>query len=255
MPVDPFTLMTIASSISGKGGEGEGGGIDKAMGSGIGTGIGVGQVIAGAIQRRKAKKLFPDLEDTQQVNMQQDFIRRANNAMTGTGVSNQMRDLLQTRAGAVSALGRTGDLSQYGQLARIESQKANDLLAQGQQTELAYRGLAKQTLDDIVKRRFDLNAAKYAEMKARAERNTQSGYQNMFAGLMRMAGGESEDVVIQPETTMTGNSSVGGVASANKSGVAPAKKSSVGGVAPANKIGGYDPFKLNEEGMIEIPEK
>lgn len=207
--MDPITTGMVAGELVGSpggniltfGGGGEGSSPGGLSNKAIGTGIGAAQVIAGAIQRRKAKKLFPDLEDAQQVNMQQELERRANNAMTGAAVSNQMRDLMQSRAGAVRALGKTGDLSQYGQLARIESQKANDLLAQGQQTELQYRSLAKQALDDIVKRRLDLNSAKYAEMKARAERNTQAGYQNMFAGLMSNGGSEDNGGQVAPVAT------------------------------------------------------
>lgn len=214
--MDPITMMAISTAVSGlvgglskkKGGGGEesggggGGGGTTAPTSaptggnimpgganpGMAAGMGIAQLVQGGIQRKKAERLQPTLEDPQQVLAMQEYERRANNAMTGAGVSNSMRNLKQSQAGAYRALARSGNVGQYGALSRNLAQEQNELLAQGQQTEMGYRKMFDTMLNTVADRRLRLQSKKADAMSLRAESNIAGGTQNTMAGLAMMGG-------------------------------------------------------------------
>jgi hypothetical protein len=153
---------------------------------GMATGLGIGQLVQGHMQRKKADRAEPTLEDPQQVLAMQEYQRRANNAMTGAGVSSAQRDLQQSRAGAYRALAQSGNVGQYGALSRNLAQEQNQLLAQGQQTEMGYRGMFDKMLNTVADRRLRLQSKKADMLRQRSEANIAGGTQNALAGIASM---------------------------------------------------------------------
>lgn len=200
MLVSTLAPMVLNKVMGGKGGGGEGGTTAPAgaptggnimpsgANPGMAAGMGIAQLVQGGIQRKKADRLQPTLEDPQQVLAMQEYERRANNAMTGAGVSNSMRNLKQSQAGAYRALARSGNVGQYGALSRNLAQEQNELLAQGQQTEMGYRKMFDTMLNTVADRRLRLQSKKADAMSLRAESNIAGGTQNAMAGLAMMGG-------------------------------------------------------------------
>lgn len=197
--MDPMTIMMLGQAAGGllggkggKGGGGGGGGLGQSIGSMNAMPLATGglQLLQGHLQRRRAEKLQPALEDTQQVTAMQEYQRRANNAMTGANVSNQMRALQQLQGAGINALARGGNINQASGLQRLQSQAMNDLLAQGQQTEMGYRQMFDEALKGVAERRLRLQTKKADAMVQRAEANIGAGTKNIMAGLG--LGGEPE---------------------------------------------------------------
>lgn len=159
------------------------------------TGLGLGQLVQGHMQRKKAERAEPTLEDPQQVLAMQEYQRRANNAMTGAGVSAAQRNLQQSRAGAYRALAQSGNVGQYGALSRGLAQEQNQLLAQGQETEMGYRGMFDKMLNTVADRRLRLQSKKADMLRQRSEANIAGGTQNALAGIASMGklGGGGEE--------------------------------------------------------------
>lgn len=160
-------------------------------GSVLPTAVGSAQLILGNIQRAKAKKLQPGMEDPMQVTAMQEYQRRANNAMTGANISNQMRDLAQMQGAGIKALSRGGNINQFGQVSRMQSKALNDILAQGQAQEQSYRNMFNQALENVADRRLRLQTRAADAMSLRSEKNIAAGTQGIMAGLTKMGGGKS----------------------------------------------------------------
>lgn len=179
-----MTMMMLGQVAGGKGG---GGGM---QGAGMPMAIGGAQLLMGHIQRAKAKKMQPGQEDATQVTAMQEYQRRANNAMTGANISNQMRDLSQMQGAGIKALSRGGNLNQYARLGRIQSNALNDILAQGQEQEMGYRTMFNDMLKTVAERRMRVQSKAADAMSMRSEKNVAAGTQGIMAGLAKMGGGE-----------------------------------------------------------------
>ena len=184
----PALLMKMLPMMMGQGGQGGGGGM---QGAGLPLATGGAQLIMGHIQRAKAKKMQPGLEDPMQVTAMQEYQRRANNAMTGANISNQMRDLAQMQGAGIRALSRGGNINQFGQVSRMQSKALNDILAQGQAQEQSYRNMFNQALENVADRRLRLQTRAADAMSLRSEKNIAAGTQGIMAGLTKMGGGQS----------------------------------------------------------------
>ena len=215
MPV-PAIIMKMLPMMMGQsggqsGGQGGGGGM---QGAGMPLAIGGTQLIQGHIQRAKAKKMQPSQEDAQQVTAMQEYQRRANNAMTGANISNQMRDLAQMQGAGIKALGRGGNLNQYAQLGRIQGNALNNILAQGQEQENTYRTMFNTMLENVAERRMRVQSKAADAMSMRAEKNIAAGTQGVMAGLTKLSGGGGGN----KDTSTVGASGVpGGIGPENMS--------------------------------------
>ena len=169
------------------GGGGGGGGVGGAP-----LGVAAAQLIMGHIQRAKAKKMQPGLEDPMQVTAMQEYQRRANNAMTGANISNQMRDLAQMQGAGIRALSRGGNINQFGQVSRMQSKALNDILAQGQAQEQSYRDMFNKQLENVADRRLRLQTRAADAMSLRSEKNIAAGTQGIMAGLAKMGKKDSD---------------------------------------------------------------
>ena len=171
-------------------------------GAALPTSVGATQLILGNIQRAKAKKMQPGQEDPMQVTAMQEYQRRANNAMTGANISNQMRDLAQMQGAGIRALSRGGNINQFGQVSRMQSKALNDILAQGQAQEESYRDMFNEQLKNVADRRLRLQTRAADAMSLRSEKNIAAGTQGIMAGLAKM-GKKDKDTT---ETTNLGGS-------------------------------------------------
>jgi hypothetical protein len=189
MPL-PLVALAAAPKILGALGaiKGVAGAAGAAGGGGgaLPTAVGGAQLLLGNIQRAKAKKMQPGQEDPMQVTAMQEYQRRANNAMTGANISNQMRDLAQMQGAGIRALSRGGNINQFGQVSRMQSKALNEILAQGQQTELSYRNMFNQALESVADRRMRVQSKAADAMNMRAEKNIAAGTQGIMAGLTKM---------------------------------------------------------------------
>lgn len=197
-----MTMMMLGQVAGGKGGSGGGG-------AGLPLATGGAQLIMGQIQRAKAKRMQPGQEDATQVTAMQEYQRRANNAMTGANISNQMRDLAQMQGAGVKALSRGGNLNQYARLGRIQSNALNDILAQGQEQENSYRQMFNNMLNTVADRRMRVQSKAADAMSMRAEKNIGAGTQGIMAGLAKMGGGKSSGTGAEIGTKGTTGSSFG----------------------------------------------
>jgi hypothetical protein len=173
----PALLMKMLPMIAGK---------SDGSGSLLPTAVGGAQLILGNIQRAKAKKMQPGQEDPMQVTAMQEYQRRANNAMTGANISNQMRDLAQMQGAGIRALSRGGNINQFGQVSRMQSKALNDILAQGQAQEESYRDMFNEQLKNVADRRLRLQTRAADAMSLRSEKNIAAGTQGIMAGLAKM---------------------------------------------------------------------
>ena len=188
MPAPALLMKMLPMMMGQSGGQGGGGGM---QGAGLPMAIGGAQLIQGHIQRAKAKKMQPAQEDAQQVTAMQEYQRRANNAMTGANISNQMRDLAQMQGAGVKALSRGGNLGQYAQLGRIQGNALNNILAQGQEQEQSYRTMFNDMLKTVADRRMRVQSKAADAMSKRSEQNVAAGTQGIMAGMAKMGGGKS----------------------------------------------------------------
>lgn len=185
----PALLMKLLPMIAGKSG---------GSGSLLPAAVGGTQLLMGHIQRAKAKKMQPGLEDPMQVTAMQEYQRRANNAMTGANISNQMRDLAQMQGAGIRALSRGGNINQFGQVSRMQSKALNDILAQGQAQEQSYRDMFNEQLKSVADRRLRLQSKAADAMSLRSEKNIAAGTQGIMAGLAKMGKKDSEDKTETP---------------------------------------------------------
>jgi len=188
--MDPMTMMMISNMAK------------DSSGAALPTSVGATQLILGNIQRAKAKKMQPGQEDPMQVTAMQEYQRRANNAMTGANISNQMRDLAQMQGAGIRALSRGGNINQFGQVSRMQSKALNDILAQGQAQEESYRDMFNEQLKNVADRRLRLQTRAADAMSLRSEKNIAAGTQGIMAGLAKM-GKKDKDTT---ETTNLGGS-------------------------------------------------
>jgi hypothetical protein len=206
MPAPALLMKMLPMMMGQSGGQGGGGGM---QGAGLPMAIGGAQLIQGHIQRAKAKKMQPAQEDAQQVTAMQEYQRRANNAMTGANISNQMRDLAQMQGAGVKALSRGGNLGQYAQLGRIQGNALNNILAQGQEQEQSYRTMFNDMLKTVADRRMRVQSKAADAMSKRSEQNVAAGTQGIMAGMAKMGGGKSANTGAEIGTKGTSGSSFG----------------------------------------------
>jgi hypothetical protein len=206
MPAPALLMKMLPMMMGQSGGQGGGGGM---QGAGLPMAIGGAQLIQGHIQRAKAKKMQPAQEDAQQVTAMQEYQRRANNAMTGANISNQMRDLAQMQGAGVKALSRGGNLGQYAQLGRIQGNALNNILAQGQAQEQSYRTMFNDMLNTVADRRMRVQSKAADAMSMRSEKNIGAGTQGIMAGMAKMGGGKSTNTGAEIGTKGTSGSSFG----------------------------------------------
>lgn len=189
----PGPLLALAAAPKILGALGAIKGAVGTTGAAVPAAVGGAQLLMGHIQRAKAKKMQPGLEDPMQVTAMQEYQRRANNAMTGANISNQMRDLAQMQGAGIRALSRGGNINQFGQVSRMQSKALNDILAQGQAQEQSYRNMFNQALENVADRRLRLQTRAADAMSLRSEKNIAAGTQGIMAGLAKMGKNDTKD--------------------------------------------------------------
>jgi hypothetical protein len=150
------------------------------LGASIGTGA--GQLIQGAIQKKKAKSMLPSPEDVGERALLNTLRRRQQAITTGTAYNPQMAAGRQmAKSLSKNAFAAGGPVNQ-GMYSNLMSQTMNNITQQSGQ-ELQNLGQQGQLVKDMANRKADLTLLQRNEMMADAAQNEKAGFQNLAAGL------------------------------------------------------------------------
>jgi len=186
--------------MGGGGGGGKGGGMMKGIARGaaapISMAVGLGQMIAGAVQKKKAEKLMPGMEDPEQRAELEDVKQRMASATSGTDAMTaaNLRNVAQGTAQTQNTIARNtggdvgGTVSAMLQSQRTGDSSANQVYGQARQ-QLPYFMTMKNTmLNNIAQRKLELGLLKHNQVQAQAEANKKSGFGNLMQGVMSSVG-------------------------------------------------------------------
>ena len=185
-------IGAIASLVGGAGGkkkESAGGGIlgnlkgTGAAGAAAGGLLGAGQMIAGAIQRKKADSLLPPSENVMERQMLQTIRRRRRALETGTAGSADRAAIRQMGKSFGRNSFRAGGMGNFGQMAAIQSTAMQNLATTyGQQigAQMQMEQAQTKSMADLAN---DLARLRSTRMSARAEANIQGGSQNLLSAI------------------------------------------------------------------------
>lgn len=178
---------SLLTDMMGAGGSAASGAMTGGVpGAVVGGALGAAQVIQGIVQRNKAKKAMPGLEDPMQVSLMQQENRRAANTLTGSAYSEGNRIADQELGGGLKALARSGNVGQFGVLSRIAGDERNRALAQAQQIGLAHEQMGLGLAKSIADRKMALQMYRASQLNARGDKNISGGTQNLMAGAAQL---------------------------------------------------------------------
>jgi hypothetical protein len=180
------------SGLMGKIGGGAGGaGGGKAGGFGqIGKlAMSGGQMILGAINRRKADAALPMSENPMERQMLNTIRRRRQALQTGTANSADRAAMRQMAKGYQTGAMRSGGPVNFGQYNQLIQNAAGNLAAANGQQLNQVLGLEKDQTKDMVNTANDLALLKSANRRAIGEDQMKAGTQNLLATL---GGGDAE---------------------------------------------------------------
>lgn len=228
----------------------EGGGMSGIgqMGDGIFKSVfGIGQMIAGGVQKAKAKKLMPGETDPSQVATIDTLRNMRRSYATGSEAQTYKNDInqgLATNANAIVRLsgGNTGGaMSAMAQSGANAGEAYGNMAANLEKNKMGALALENAAIKDVSQRRMDIKMAKYLQMMTQAMSNLKAGQQNWLAGHEEfgqgiesfMSGGMSGG----KQTKSSGQQAAGG-GMADVSGGAATAGASAGAVGGgAKKIG------------------
>jgi len=171
-----------------------------ALGSAIGAGIsgvtGLAQLISGAVQKKKAEKMMPGMEDAEERASLEAVKQQARSARTGTDATTaaNLRSIEQGARNTQRAIQRNtgGDvgstISGMLQAQRTAGNQMNQAYGQAAQRGTYFQGLGEQIRQNMAQRKLELGMQKYQQQMATATNNQQSGFQNLAQGGMSLLG-------------------------------------------------------------------
>jgi len=166
---------------------GKGGGVLGAAKNNLATGgqgvLGAGQLIAGAIQRKKADALLPPSENVMERQMLQSIRRRRRALETGTAGSADRAAIRQMGKSFARQSFQGGGVGNFGQMAQLQSQAMRNLASTYGQQIGAQMQMEQSQVKSMADLANDLARLRSTRMAARAEGNIQGGSQNLLAAL------------------------------------------------------------------------
>ena len=203
--MDPITIMKaaqVASSLSknkgsdssgAEGGSGSGGGIGSKIGGlvkgagGLGkiaqTGFAVGQMVAGAINRRKAEAMLPPSENPMERQLLNTVRRRRRALETGTAATADRSAIKQMARQYGQGAFRAGGQVNTGILAQLLNQGMANISSQYGQQVGQTLGMEQEQVSKMADVSRDLALLRSARKSAQAENQMQAGQQNLLASL------------------------------------------------------------------------
>jgi hypothetical protein len=192
--------------------------------------IGTGQLIAGAVQRKKAKGLELTAEDAEQRLELARMKRQAKAFETGAAYQNEYDQLQNVQrqqninaarlsggaAGAAIGGGARNALATNAALVKMAGQS--------RQMGIAERQRATAQMNKMVQRRDDLQLLKQSKLEARAEKNMEAGMANVEQAIATYAEGQggSGGGDLSSLTSLLGGGGEGGDGSGGEMSIDPA---------------------------------
>lgn len=161
------------------------GGADSS--NGVAGALGVGQLIASALKKNKANGLQPEADDIEQRNFLNEINRKRKAINTGAAYQEQMGELKNQQAstinGMLSASGGAGGAAIAGmaRAGRGTSSAFANILAQGDQKEMALTQMSDDLIQRMSGRRLDLQNYEYTRALGEAAKLEQGGMGNTLA--------------------------------------------------------------------------
>jgi hypothetical protein len=150
----------------------------------LGMALGAGQMIAGAIQKKKAKSMLPSPEDVGERALLNTLRRRQQAITTGTAYNPQIAAGKQmAKSLSKNAFAAGGPVNQ-GMYSNLMSQTMGNIAQQTGQELAQNLGQQGQLVKDMANRKADLTLLQRNEGMADAARLQQTGPQNLAAAIM-----------------------------------------------------------------------
>ena len=174
--MDPISLAAM-SKIAG-----------QVAGKGASSLLGAGQMIEGAINRKKADALLPPSEDPMERQMLNTLRRRRRSLETGTGNLADRNAARQMAKSATLSSFRAGGPVNQGFYSNLMSQTLGNIASQSAQQYSQALGMEQAQTKLISDARRDLSLLRSARKSAQAEQQMLAGQQNLVAGVASNAG-------------------------------------------------------------------
>lgn len=150
----------------------------------LGLAVGAGQMIAGAVQKKKAKAMLPSPEDVGERALLNTLRRRQQALATGTAYNPQVAAGQQmAKALTKNAFNAGGQVNQ-GMYSNLMSQTMGNIAQQTSQDIAQNLAQTGQLIKDMANRKADLTLLQRNEMMADAAENRKAGFQNLAAAIM-----------------------------------------------------------------------
>jgi hypothetical protein len=162
-------------------------------GAALSTGTGLLQQLQANRLKNQADAAMPELVDPNQSSFLAELMQKRKSIDTGADFAASMNAIDASNAGTNDTLLRAtggdvgGTIQALLQSERASADAKNQALAQGQQQQLQYTGLAKSLLDDVAQRRMELQLQNAQQNRAEWAQMKQNANQNFMAGLSRFA--------------------------------------------------------------------
>lgn len=155
--------------------------------------FGIGQIIVGQVQKKKAERARPPLQDPMQAQMLKEFRQKALLSRTGAASQSAREELLDQEGriarGVQRSTGGAGGATIAG-LARLRGQTGrafNQVLAADQERGFRYETLSADLVNRMAQRRMDIESYEWGSLLAREASNKKAGMENLLAGIEMMA--------------------------------------------------------------------
>ena len=145
--------------------------------------LGGGQMIAGAINRKKADALLPPAEDPMERQMLNTLRRRRRSLETGTGNLADRNAARQMAKSATLSSFRAGGPVNQGFYSNLMSKTLGNIAAQSAQQYSQALGMEQSQSKLMADARRDLSLLRSARKSAQAEQQMQGGQQNLMAAV------------------------------------------------------------------------
>jgi hypothetical protein len=151
--------------------------------SGVKAGIGIGQMVAGAINRKKADRMLPPAEDPMERQLLNTVRRRRRAIETGTAATADRTAVKQMARQYGQNAFRAGGPVNTGVLAQLMNQGMQNISSQYNQQYNQTLGMEQEQVGKMADVRRDLQLLKSARKSAQAEQQMQAGQQNLMAAI------------------------------------------------------------------------
>jgi hypothetical protein len=150
----------------------------------LGVAVGAGQMIAGAIQKKKAKSMLPSPEDVGERALLNTLRRRQQAITTGTAYNPQVAAGRQMAKSLAKSSFNAGGPVNQGVYSSLMSQTMGNIAQQTGQELAQNLGQQGQLTTQMANRKADLTLLQRNEMMADAASNRKAGFQNLTASFM-----------------------------------------------------------------------